>query len=61
MGIPVHFLPFSDESGETFVLLMKMSQFFLETCKIRLYENFWKFSEFYENLQGGSENPLQPQ
>ena len=61
MGIPIHFLPFSDESGQTFVLLMKMSQFFQETCKTKLYENSKKpgpsvwanFSEFYENLQGG--------
>ena len=39
MGIPIHFLPFSDESGQTFVLLMKTSQFFQETCKTKLYEN----------------------
>ena len=66
MGIPIHFLPFSDESGQTFVLLMKMSQFLQETYKTKLYENSKKpgpsaranFSEFYENLQwgGGSEN-----
>ena len=65
MGIPIHFLLFSDESRKTFVLLMKMSQFFQETCKTNLYENSKKpgpsaranFYEFYENLQGGWNPP----
>ena len=56
MGIPIYFLSFSDKSGQTFVLLMKMSQFFQEKCKTKLYENSKKpgpsvranFSEFYE-------------